>query len=211
MTKDQWFILLVKLGVRQLTAQLWSAAFADQIKPERFNLGWAEIDDALAQLLHESDMLGALVENMNYSADRLREMGAMMPGGRWAAAAARADEFAHHPEALANFVYGGRLGNTEPNDGWNFRGQGLPQITGRANFERVGVLIGQDLTVNPSLLQQPHYALQAFVAWWEDRIPDSAIDHPDRVRKLVQGGTVGLDHTRALAAAARAEIAALAA
>lgn len=210
MTREQFFILLVKLGVKNATADEWADAFAAECQPERFNLGFTELDDFLAQILHESGNLSALVENMNYSAERLRQMAAQMPGGRWAQAAERADEFAHNPQALANFVYGGRLGNTEPGDGWDFRGQGLPQITGRGNFERVGAIIGQDLTANPTLLQQPHYALQAAVAWWEDRIPDSAIDHPERVRKLVQGGTVGLEHTRALAAKARAEIEALA-
>ena len=44
--------------------------------------------------------------------------------------------FIKNPQKLGEFVYGIRkdLGNTQPGDGWNFRGSGPIQITGRLMF-----------------------------------------------------------------------------
>jgi putative chitinase len=105
--------------------------------------------------------------------------------------------------AIANIVYGGdwgrkNLGNVAPGDGWIYRGRGPIQITGRANYERVGDLIGQNLVGVPDLLSQPRFALDACIAWWEDGIPDSMLGETTSIRKRVNGGTLGLAEVQAL-------------
>lgn len=98
----------------------------------------------LGQMHVESGGFTRMVENLNYSEASLLKM-----FGRHRISAADAKKFgrnADHPahqNALANILYGGswgkaNLGNTEPGDGWRFRGSGDKQITGRANFREAG-------------------------------------------------------------------------
>lgn len=210
-TPEQWAHFLGALGVKPVTAARWAEPFAEECRPECFNLRERELDDYVAEVLHETDFLSATVENLNYKAPRIRELGAIYgPASRWGKAAREADTLAGCPEDLAEVLYGGRFGNTQQGDGWKFRGRGIPMVTFRANYARLGDLMGQDLTVTPEILEQPRYAVAASLHWWADRIPDSAIDYPDRVRRLVQGSTLGLDRTRQLSAKARAALGSLA-
>lgn len=48
-----------------------------------------------------------------------------------------AEPYVRNPQKLANLVYGGRFGNTKPNDGWDYRGSGAIQTTFLDNFKRV--------------------------------------------------------------------------
>jgi len=86
----------------------------------------------MATAHHETGARFAPVEeNLNYSAKRLMQV---WPS-RFPSLAA-ANPYANNPERLANSVYGGRLGNTSSGDGWRYRGRGLVQITGKANYEK---------------------------------------------------------------------------
>jgi putative chitinase len=64
---------------------------------------------------------------------------------------ADAKPFVRQPRRLANKVYGGRMGNKQPDDGWVYRGRGLVQITGRINYRRMGERISVPLEADPSL------------------------------------------------------------
>lgn len=48
-----------------------------------------------------------------------------------------------------------RLGNTEPGDGARYAGRGFVQITGRANYEKLGKRIGAGLVQMPQLALDP--------------------------------------------------------
>ncbi len=84
-------------------------------------------------------------ENLNYSVD-----GLLKTFGRHRISEADARKYGRsggrpaNQEAIANIIYGGEwgrknLGNTQPGDGWKYRGGGLPQVTGRANFRKFGM------------------------------------------------------------------------
>jgi predicted chitinase len=77
------------------------------------------------------------------------------------------------PVTFANYVYGTKgnsLGNTEPGDGYKFRGRGFIQITGRANYTAVSKALYGDnrLVDNPDLLNNPTAAAEA-TAWFVNR------------------------------------------
>lgn len=88
-------------------------------------------------------------ENMNYSAARIREVWPTRP---------EAVKFAGKPKALANSVYGDRLGNRPgTDDGWNLRGGGVDQLTGRDNYRAVGI---ED---TPERILEPEFAAWSIV------------------------------------------------
>jgi putative chitinase len=140
-------------------------------------------------VLHESGGLQHLEENLNYDVDDL-----MRVWPKRFPTVEIATPYANNPVKLANKVYGGRYGNTQPGDGWAYRGRSLIQVTFKANYSWLGDLMGQDLTVNPDLLAQPRYALEATVLWWEGKVPDSLLGDPEKVTQRVNGGLIGLAH-----------------
>jgi putative chitinase len=192
-TTAEWREILLKCGVSSATAAHWAPTFAEVIGSGTFSMGDEELDDFLGQILHESHYLEKMSENLYYGAERLC---VVWPRRFPSLDAAR--PYARSPEALANKVYGGRMGNTELGDGWKYRGRSPLQITGKDNYARVGKLMGQDLVTSPELLEQPRYALEACIHWWEDRIPDEMIGDTERVSTRVNGGQLGMAERIAL-------------
>lgn len=75
--------------------------------------------------------------------------------------------------AIANVVYGGgkgkSLGNTEPGDGYKYRGRGFVQLTGKDNYARTGNALGIDLVNNPQLLSEdPNVMAQVAVDFYKN-------------------------------------------
>lgn len=196
-TEKEWDRALTLMGVHPVTAVAWASAFEDEVQPERFSAGMDDIRAWLPQILHECGMLENLQENLSYSAERLM---AVWPT-RFPTLEA-ATPYAHAPRALANKVYGGRMGNYLPDDGWDFAGKCPIMLTGRAAYELMGDRMGQDLTSLPGLILQPHYGLDAAIAWWEGEIPDSMLSDTVKLRRKVNGGTIGMEHVAALSARA---------
>ena len=144
----------------------------------------------LAQLAHESEGLTHREENLNYSAERLPEV--------WKSrfpTVESAKPYARNPEKLANFVYGGRMGNVNPGDGYRFRGRGYIQLTGRETYREVGRIAGLDLENNPDLASKPEHAVKIACAFWTWKNVNPTCDVQDFTACTVKvnGGTNGLN------------------
>ena len=123
-------------------------------------VGLKRVASFIAQVGHESGQLTHLVENLNYSADALRKTWPSRFDACLASAVAR------KPEQIANIAYGNRMGNTGPGEGWMYRGRGLIQITGRANYQLCGDALALDLINHPELLEKPQHACISAAWFW---------------------------------------------
>lgn len=153
----------------------------------------------LAQVGVESGGLARLEENLSYSAERL--MG-VWPSRFKTLAAAQA--YARNPEALANKVYSGRMGNTQPGDGWRYRGRGLKQLTGRNNYQEYAEASRIDVVKWPELLVKPQYAADSAGWFWDARGCKHFADDGDvrGLTRAINGGETGLRERAALTAKA---------
>lgn len=151
----------------------------------------------VAQILHESGALTLQYENLRYSPERLpkiwprrfRPLGPLDPR-----------KYAWNPQKLANEVYGGRMGNVRPGDGYLYRGRGMLQLTGKDSYARATTILQRSMPAAPDLTREPDAVVSA--AWclhvaagaWEDRGCSAAADLDDvaRVTFLINGGSIGL-------------------
>ena len=115
----------------------------------------------LAQVQSESNFV-AKSENLNYSsAERIQKVF----GKNRFPDVASAQIYVKNPEALANYVYAKTDGNSEPGDGWKYRGRGYLQHTGKNQYKSIAKYTGIDVVNNPDLLNDPEVASKA-VAWF---------------------------------------------
>jgi len=103
--------------------------------------------------------------------------------------------------------YEGRadLGNTVAGDGSKYRGRGLIQITGRANYAACGEALGVDLINHPELLEQPQYACLSAAWFWATKGLNTLADAGEfnTITRRINGGLNGLADRLALWAKAR--------
>jgi putative chitinase len=138
----------------------------------------------LTQLATETGGLRRIDENLNYSAKRLTEVYSRV-------SREKAKELAGRPVETANYVYGDILGNLgrHTNDGWDYRGSGFIQLTGRYNFRKRGLEVDLPLEARPDIARRPTEGLAAAAAYWTARQINAAADADQlkRVRVLVNG------------------------
>ena len=157
----------------------------------------------IAQLAHESANFRAKSENLNYSAKALRGV-----FGKYFPTEELAEEYARQPEKIANRVYGARMDNGDESsgEGWKFRGRGLIQLTGKANYSACGNAIGINLVEQPDVVaEDPNVAVLAAGWFWNSKKLNKYADQDDvlTVTKRINGGTHGLDDRKAHLAKAK--------
>jgi putative chitinase len=114
----------------------------------------------MAQISHECGAGHDVVESLNYSAQRMTEVWPK----RFPTIAAAAP-YAHNEVALGNKTYGGRMGNRAgTNDGYDYRGRGGAQTTGRNGYAALAKETGLPLLDHPELVNDPKDFLLCAVA-----------------------------------------------
>ena len=102
--------------------------------------------------------------------------------------------------------YEGRkdLGNTVAGDGSKYRGRGLIQITGRANYMTCGEGLGLDLIKQPELLEKPQHACMSAAWFWATKGLSTLADAGqfDKITRRINGGQNGAADRQALYARA---------
>lgn len=173
----------------------------------------------LAQIALESGELSHTEENLKYSATRLIQV---FP--KYFKSLAEARAVAYIPDRIANIVYANRIGNgdAKSGDGYTFRGRGLIQLTGRANY---GAYVNHLLNIDPHcldeqslaiihasnpdhaaaispLLSLPEHAVRSACWFWQRNGLNELADLGEtdsvvqRITRKVNGGTNGLSQRR---------------
>lgn len=98
-------------------------------------------------------------------------------------------------EIASGQAYEGRkdLGNTQVGDGKRFKGRGLIQITGRANYTAISKDLDYNFVANPAALSEPLWAVRSAIWFWEKKKLNTWADIPDfeRITRIVNGGLNG--------------------
>lgn len=149
----------------------------------------------IAQCAHESGGFRALKENLNYKAVTLRKI---FP--KYFPDDATANYYASLPnkqEAIANRVYGNRMGNGDEasGDGFRYCGRGLIQLTGKNNYQNFADSIETPVEDIPEFLATFEGAVQSACWFWEANNLNQWADNNDilTLTKRINGGTIGLE------------------
>jgi putative chitinase len=148
------------------------------------------IAHAMAQFSEECGAGLEMVENDNFTAAQLL---ALWPRHFSAIMASR---YAHNPQMICDVAYGGRMGNAPPpsDDGYNFRGRGLSQVTGRDGYDTLAKKVDLPLTTDFDLVSSPDHALECGVADFVlcGCLPYAEKDDVVGVTRALNGGLNGL-------------------
>jgi len=151
----------------------------------------------LAQTGHESAGFLKVEEGLNYSENALTAMFGKRITAEQARAYGRNAMHAANQKMIASIIYANRNGNGDvaSGDGYRYRGRGLIQITGKANYAALMKQLGVDVVANPDLLLGYRFAAMSAAAWWKNHGLNELADSDDviRITRIINGGTNGLD------------------
>lgn len=151
----------------------------------------------MAQILHESGGLTIQFEYLNYSPERLSKV---WPTRFFPKGPLDPSEYGHDPEKLANEVYGDRMGNTEPGDGFKYRGRGLLQLTGKESYKKATEIFRKfnpncpDFVKEPDQVISENWCVEVAAAEWDMKgcSPLADQDRIKAVTRKINGGEIGL-------------------
>ena len=158
-----------------------------------------EIAYFLAQAAHESADFTKFEEGTKYRYSRAK---AIWPNrsaaieGMQNSLDKKDNDFVEQPW-LFNFVYGNRMGNIYPEDGYNFRGAGIFQLTGRANYQLFNNWLHDEIhninTIRDYCVIKEGAILSAIWFWQYNKIGAKALRNDlVAVTKTINGGIIGL-------------------
>lgn len=146
----------------------------------------------IGQCSHESNHFKTLEENLNYSAEALTRV---WPG-RFPTLES-AQPYHRQPMMIANKVYADRLGNgpEASGEGWQYRGRGLIQLTGKENYRKASEALSVDLVEDPDLVATPELAALTAAWFWKTRGLNELADAGNHtaITKRINGGTLGMN------------------
>lgn len=100
-----------------------------------------------------------------------------------------------------------KLGNTPEadGDGQKYKGRGLIQVTGRANYEAYKKYCGFDVVKHPELLAKPVGAIRSSMWFWKSKGLNELADRDEftAITKRINGGTNGIEDRRKYLARAK--------
>ena len=142
----------------------------------------------MAQLDHESG-LKPVSENLNYGAEALGRV-----FKKYFPTTELANKYARNPHAIANRVYGGRMGNGSEStgEGYKYRGRGFIQITGKNNYTLLSKDMRVDYVNNPDLLLNEADAMISAVWYW-GKIGANALADKDDLDAISDRINIGRD------------------
>ena len=152
----------------------------------------------VAQIMHESGGLTVQCENLNYRAERLPQV---WPSRFRPTGPLDPNEFAQNPSKLANEVYGGRMGNSDPEDGFKYRGRGLLQLTGKSSYREATAILRKqdpaapDFVAMPDEVISPRWCLAIAASEWAERGCNAMADADNiqQITRRINGGLIGLN------------------
>lgn len=131
----------------------------------------------LAQCGYESEHFNVLRENNSYRT--VAALRAVYP--REFPTDDAAQKYVMNPQGLANYVYANRNGNGDvaSGDGFKYRGGGLIELTGKANYKAVGDALRIDLVQRPLQIQIEDIAARTAGFFWKQNDLNAAADQGD--------------------------------
>lgn len=144
----------------------------------------ARLAEFLAQISHETGGFKRFEEDLRYSAAGLARTWpgrfAVNPDAKTKLPNALAKKLAGKPIDIANSVYARpKEGNTEPGDGWRYRGRGALQLTFRNNYHAAGQRLKKPLEEHPELAAQPGLSHLIALDFWRRAAVNACCDAGD--------------------------------